>query len=451
MARASSSGWSSVLAGGTDTIVARATPEGRGALAVIRCSGREAFPIAAVLCRGFDPKQRWRAQRVDVLGPSGAVLDDALAIAFPGPRSATGEDVVELTCHGSPYLARAVVDAFVALGARPAEPGEFSRRAVANGKLDLLQAEGLRDLIEAETAAAARAARGQLEGRLSARLGELRHGLVELLARLEGALDLVGQGIDLDRAEVEERAAGCRDCIARLMATAAAGDRLRRGARVVLLGPPNAGKSTLFNRLVGWERAIVAPTPGTTRDAVEARLEVSGHAVTLVDTAGEGEPGDELELAGMGHARREAAEADVLLRLWPADMGPPPQQTRAAGQSAVLVLSKSDLATATGATEEGWIPVSAVLGTGVEEVRRAVGERLSAGIDPADEDRVTVSARHQAALRRAGGAVATLPLEHPEIAAECVREALDAVRELTGEVTTDDLLDAVFRTFCVGK
>lgn len=439
--------WSSALVDGADVIVARATPDGRGALAVIRCSGAGAYRCVGATSRGFDPDRGWRVQRVEIVDRDGVTIDGVLATAYPGPRSATGEDVVELVCHGSPYVTRSILEALVEAGARPARPGEFTRRALANGKLDLVQAEALRDLIAAETRAQARAARQQLEGRLSARLGALREGLLELLARLEAGLDLVGQGVTLDEADAQARVDRCRDQVARLLATAAAGARLRGGARVVILGPPNAGKSTLFNRLLGWERAIVSPEPGTTRDAVEARLEIEGVVVTLVDTAGERSGGGDVEQAGMRHARREAAEADLALRLWPADGT---SQPPAVEPEDVRVRSRCDLLRSGEVGEDGWIPVCGVSGTGVEQVRREIASRLL-GSGSFDEDGVAIGARHEAGLKRCRQALEGFRADLPEVGVESVREALAAVREMIGEVTTEEVLDAVFATFCVGK
>lgn len=447
MGRGSSSVWSSALFDGADVIVARATPEGQGALAVIRCSGAGAFRCVARTSHGFDPQRGWRVQRVEVVDRAGEAIDGVLATAFPGPRSATGEDVVELVCHGSPYVTRGIVQALVDAGARPAGPGEFTRRAMANGKLDLVQAEALRDLIAAETRAQARAARRQLEGRLSERLGLLRDGLVELLARLEGGLDLVGHGVTVDEGDLRARVEGCRGQVDRLLATAAAGARLRGGARVVILGPANAGKSTLFNQLLGWDRAIVSSEPGTTRDAVEARLEIEGVMVTLVDTAGERSGGGEVELAGMRHARREAAEADLAIRLWPADGGLEPP---AVAREDVRVRSKCDLLAGGEAEEDGWILVCGVSGSGVERVRGEIASRLLGGVS-LDEDGVAIGARHEAGLTRCRQALEGFRADLPEVAAECIREAISTVREMIGEVTSEDLLDVVFATFCVGK
>jgi tRNA modification GTPase len=439
--------WSSALADGAEPIVARATPDGRGALAVIRCSGNGVFDCLLSRSRGFDPTLAWRVQRAEVFDATGRPIDTVLASAFPGPRSSTGEDVVELICHGSPFLVESILAALVSAGARPARPGEFTRRAVANGKLDLVQAEALRDLIGAETRAQADAARRQLEGRLSSRLRGLRDQLRDLLACLEGGVDLVGQGVELDEEAAVARAGWCEMEIDRLLATADAGQRLRRGARVAILGPPNAGKSTLFNQLVGWERAIVSAVPGTTRDAIECRLEIGGVVVTLVDTAGQRESGDEIESAGMRHALREEAEADLKLQLWPVDgdVEPPDLDERTIG-----VRSKGDLRGPGSIDAAGWTPLSAISGAGVEAIRAEIARRLLNGVS-ADDDGVAIGARHRDGLERGRRALREFRVDLPEVGAEVVREALAAVREMTGEVTTEDVLDAVFATFCVGK
>ncbi|HOC42945.1 MAG TPA: tRNA uridine-5-carboxymethylaminomethyl(34) synthesis GTPase MnmE [Thermoanaerobaculales bacterium] len=442
MAKASSSGWSSGLSGGADTIVARATAPGPAALAVVRLSGPGVRRIAGEISPKVDFSQPWRARLVAVDGVGG----EAVAIAFAAPRSYTGEDMLELTVHGSPFVVGSLVERCIAAGARPAAPGEFSRRAVANGKMDLLQAEAVRDLVRAETAWQARNAREQLGGALSQRLAGLRGDLVELLARLEASLDFADQGVDPERAELASRRERCRSGLASLLATAAAGERIRDGVRVVIVGPPNSGKSTLFNTLLGTERAIVAPHPGTTRDLLEAELEIAGLRVTLVDTAGLHEAADPVEVEGVRRARAAAASATVILELSPADGGTPPPAPAEEGTT-IRVLSKADLPHAAPGDR---LPVSCATGAGVDRLRATLAETV-AGKVPDLGGEVAISRRHRRALERAADELIACDLDHPELGAESLRWAVRELGELLGEVATEDLLDEVFGSFCIGK
>jgi tRNA modification GTPase len=448
MAKDSSSGWSSALAGGADTIVARASGSGRGALAVLRLSGPAVAEISARVCPELDFESPWRARLVELLGAGGATLESAVAIPYRGPRSYTGEDMLELSIHASPYLVGAVISSFVAAGARPAEPGEFTRRAVVNGKMDLLQAEAVRDLIAAETEAQARLATSQLAGRLSARLAELRAELVELLARLEASLDFAEHGARLSRGEWSDRWRRSREDIAELLATATVGERIRDGVRVVIVGAPNSGKSTLFNALLGSERAIVDPRPGTTRDTIEAELEIAGARVVLVDTAGLRASGDDVEREGMRRTRAAIRGAQVAIELQPADRdGTPPVADEA--DETVLVRSKSDLLPGPDRCEEGlW--VSCVTGEGLDVLRARLQHLVRQQVAELP-DQAAISERHRVVLEGAAGHLSDEELDMPELAAERVRLALVEIGRLTGEVATDEVLDEVFRSFCIGK
>ncbi len=344
MAKASLNGLSSDLAGGADTIVARATASGRGALAVIRVSGSESAEIARRLCPGLQFSRGWEAAVVELFDADGESLERAVAVPYPGPRSYTGEDMLEVSVHGSPYLVEAAIETCIAAGARRAEAGEFTRRAVANGKLDLIQAEAVADLIAADSANQLRNAREQLAGRLSAEFLDLRRMLVGLLAFFEAALDYEAQGVVVEAGEIAERLAECRVQLQELLQTAAAGERIRGGLRVVILGPPNAGKSTLFNCLCGSERAIVSPQPGTTRDVIDAEVEISGVRVVLQDTAGLRVGGDTVEAEGHRRAKSAAAAADLAVFLWPTDAEEPePAVDAMAGLEVIRVRSKADL------------------------------------------------------------------------------------------------------------
>ena len=451
MAKASSNGWSSVLADGADTIVARASGPGRGALAVIRVSGPDTRRMAARVCPELADSQPWRARLVRFRGPDGEAIERGVAVLFHAPRSYTGEDMLEASVHGSPYLVRTLVEAFVAAGARPAASGEFTRRAVANGKMDLLQAEAVRDLIAAETARQADNARRQLTGALSAQVERLRDGLVALAAQLEGTLDFAEQGVASDPKTWHREHTRCCGMIRDMLATARSGERIRDGVRVAIVGPPNSGKSTLFNCLLGMERAIVTPHPGTTRDVVEGEIELDGVRVLLADTAGMRETADPVEREGVRRAEAAVASAHVVVELWPAEAPePPPAVPVEPPQVTVRVRSKCDLAPGPRSREDGWLPVSCVTGEGIDELWRELGARVTSGVDDLGE-RVAIAGRHRRALARAELELASAPSDQPEILAEGVRWALREVRELTGEVATDQVLDEVFRTFCIGK
>ena len=451
MVKASSSEWSSALSGGADTIVARATAAGGAAIAVLRMTGPQTRQIAATVSRDIDFDRPWVAQLVDV-SDADAGSERVVAIPFRAPRSYTGEDMLELMVHGSPYWVDELVGRLVAGGARSAGPGEFTRRAVANGKMDLVQAEAVRDLVASETAWQARNARQQLAGVLSARLCRLRDELLALSARLEAGLDFAAQGIELDREAVTERLDRCRAALSELLATATAGARIRDGVKVVVSGPPNSGKSTLFNILLGLERAIVDPKPGTTRDVLEAELDVGGLLVTLVDTAGQRPTDDPVEAEGVRRARAAEAEAGVIIRLWPADAegSEPEGKPPGAGVSVVLVRSKADLLD--GAASDGgrWLPVSSVTGLGIDRLRL----RLRAAVlgEVADlGGEVAIGRRHRQSLEAATAELARCDLDTPELAAENVRMAAVSVSEMVGAVTTEELLDEIFSSFCIGK
>jgi tRNA modification GTPase len=451
MAKASSNEWSSALSGGADTIVARSTAAGPAALAVIRLSGRETGRLAGRLCGEIDFDRVWTAQLVTLAGDDGGPPESAVAIPYRAPRSYTGEDMLELMVHGSPYVVDTVVERLVAAGARPAEPGEFTRRAVANGKMDLVQAEAVRDLVAAETAWQARNARQQMAGALSTRFERLRSELVALLARLEAGLDFAAQQIEPDSEDLARRLAGCRAEVAALLATATAGVRIRDGVRVVIWGAPNSGKSTLFNYLIGIERAIVAPGPGTTRDALEAELEIGGVRVTLVDTAGIRATDDPVELEGIRRTQAALAEAGVIVVLWPVDDADPPQRDREhAGVGLVRVRSKADLAGPGWSPDPEWLAVSCVNGDGLDWLRAAIERAVTTGV-PDLGGEVAISRRHRQALERAADELERCELESPELAAESVRWAVDVMTHLVGDIVTEDVLDEVFASFCIGK
>ncbi len=400
----------------------------------------------------LDVDRPWRARLVTIRGESGDAIDRGIAVIYHGPRSYTGEDMLELSVHGAPWIVRQTLSALCAEGARPAGPGEFTRRAVANGKMDLVQAEAVNDLSGAETSWQARLARAQSDGLLSERFRRLRDLLLEILARTEASLDFSDHGAASERALVESELADAVRQTRALLATAAAARRVRDGVRAVIAGPPNSGKSTLFNLLIGREGAIVSPRPGTTRDVLQAEIEVNGVPVVLYDTAGvvaHSEPGDALEREGMRRATGVRAEADLVLLLSAVgdDRGPSPAD--AAGPATIRIRSKWDLGDLD-KPPAGWIALSCHTGHGVAELRRAlaaavVGEIADLGGEWA------ISERHRTALAGALNELEETNLNCPELGAERVRCALDLVRELTGEVATGEVLDRIFSTFCIGK
>ncbi|HEX6644746.1 MAG TPA: tRNA uridine-5-carboxymethylaminomethyl(34) synthesis GTPase MnmE [Gemmatimonadales bacterium] len=447
----------------SDPIAALATPPGRSAIAVVRLSGDGAFAVAARVIPGFDPKPRV-AQLASFVGADGVAIDRGLYTAFPAPASYTGEDTVEFSCHGGLLAPLRLLDALHAAGARPAAPGEFTRRAVVNGRLDLLQAEAIGDLIDATAPEQARSALAQLDGNLSSRIAGLRTALVELEALLGYDIDFPGED---DGPVPHERIAAARDDAAaridRLLATAPAGERLREGALVVLAGPPNAGKSSLFNALLGSDRALVTEIAGTTRDAIEAHTSFLGWPVRLVDTAGLRETEDRIERLGVETSRRWLDAADLVLlcdESGAAVMGGiDPGRVLPVGTKADLRRHAERLpaADSSQADRGGPLAVSAVTGEGLDELRRRVAERLfGARVALADLEPALSRARHRAALSRAR---TELEEARPHfarggdavLAAHHVRRATLALDELVGVVDIEEVLDRIFRSFCVGK
>ena len=440
-----------VLAGGADTIVARATPAGRGALAVVRVSGPESRSLASSIAPRLDFDRPWCAQLVRVQDEQGLGLERAVVIPYRAPRSYTGEDMVEIMVHGSLALVRRLEDAAVALGCRPARPGEFTRRAVANGKMDLVQAEGVANLVAAETRWQLKVARAQLSGALSERLAAVRSALLGLLARVEGSLDWGEQGVNPAVEELLVRRQAVLGMIDALIATARAGERVRDGVRVVITGPPNAGKSTLFNRLLERERAIVSPHPGTTRDCLEAEIEIAGMRVTLIDTAGVADPRDALEAEGVRRAQAATAEANaaIVVRAADAQRGDEPEVP--ADVPCLRVLTKIDLVPeGRRAFESGWSPVSLVTGEGWPGVAERLDTLVGEGLDVL-EGGCVINLRQRLALEAARAEIAGAVLERPEIAAEALRAAAERLEEVTGRVTSEDVVEAVFARFCIGK
>jgi len=443
----------------SDTIAAIATAPGAGGVGIVRLSGPRALEIARLLGgREALPRQATRAVFADAAGEA---IDDGIVLVFAGPHSYTGEDVAELQAHGSPVLLRQLVERCCELGARPARPGEFSERAFLNGKLDLVQAEAVADLIAAGDLRAARAARRSLEGVFSRRVEEIAATLLRLRVHVEAAIDFVDEpietlGIDAVHADL---ASLCTDLDA-LVDQAERGRRLRDGLHAVLLGPPNAGKSSLLNALAGEARAIVADVAGTTRDVLRETVRIDGLELELSDTAGLRDGGDEIEREGMRRAHAEAGRADVALLVLDArdpQAGRAGLEQAAAGVPARLwIHNKADLlAPGTAPPPAGGIGVSALTGQGLGELHAALRHLAAGGLPEASEGEFSARARHVAALRlaraHAGDAVAELARQRMELAAEELRLAHAALGAIVGQIDADQLLGHIFSSFCIGK
>ncbi|HEX5320570.1 MAG TPA: tRNA uridine-5-carboxymethylaminomethyl(34) synthesis GTPase MnmE [Stellaceae bacterium] len=426
-----------------DTIYAPATAPGRAAIAIVRLSGPRSRDALLEICGTVPPARLARRVRL-------RDLDDGLALFFPAPRSLTGEDVAELHVHGGRAVVSGVMAALRGLGLRLAEPGEFTRRAFLNGKLDLTQAEAVADLAAAETEAQRRQALRQLDGAL----GDLYRGwsdrLLRVLAHLEAAIDFPDEDLpaEIERQVAHETAALGAEIAAHL-ADAHRGERLRDGIDIAVVGPPNAGKSSLLNRLARREAAITSPIPGTTRDVVEVAIDLAGFPVVLADTAGLRETGEAIEREGVRRALARAEKAD--LRLYVFDAAAPIAAEGAAawpGGDTILVANKTDLADSR--VPPGAIAVSALTGDGIARLVSAVAERISARYDGAAP--VLTRARHREALEAAAEALmraGNAPL--PELKAEDLRLAWRSIARITGRADIEDLLDVIFAEFCLGK
>lgn len=449
-----------------DTIAAIATATGAGGIGVVRLSGAEVDTIAARL---FVPRApgplRSREMRLgQAVDQAGEAIDQVLAVRMPAPHSYTGEDVLELHCHGGALVLRRILARCLECGARAAEPGEFTRRAFLNGRLDLVQAEAVAEVISARTEAALRTGMRHLSGALSAALGEIRDGLVGIRAHTEALIDFAEEEIDIAPQAVAAEVDAVLAAVERLIASHARGRLLREGFRVALLGRPNAGKSSLLNALLGRERAIVTPIPGTTRDVIAESLEIDGVAVVLADTAGVRAHPDEVERLGIERARSEAAGADAVLLVL--DRSQPLggddhsllEETAAPG---LVVVNKTDLAPAwdpgdlADPRRRPRVEISALTGAGLDALRGAIGSLVSgADVDP--EAPVVTVLRHREALERARASLLlarqSLAGGTPiDVAAVDIQAAVEHIGSITGEVTTEEVLDRIFREFCVGK
>lgn len=445
-----------------DTIVAVATPSGRGALAVIRLSGPDAFAIAAKHLRRS--RSQVRVTELCTIYDGGEVLDRALVTFFPGPNSFTGDDTVEFSTHGGYLVPSSVITALVSSGARQAQPGEFTRRAVLNGKLDILQAEAVGDLIDARSHAMQRAALGQLDGGLSNRLLSLRDNLIDLEALIVYDIDFPEEDDGpISRERVEKAATEIVEALRMLLATAPAGELIREGAIVVIAGRPNVGKSSLFNALLGRSRAIVTEIPGTTRDALEAVIDSGEWPLRLVDTAGLRETNDRLERMGIEISERYLAEAHVILAC--ADSLGQLEETidtisRESSSAIVAVRTKADLVAASDQSSDYWphVAVSAATGLGLQELLEAIDGVLREKHGEIVPDLpILTRARHHRSLTVACSEIEQFLRAWKEerlpatIASIHLRTAVSALEELIGTVEVEEIFDRVFSSFCVGK
>jgi len=443
------------------TIAAIATPNGTGGVSMIRITGPMAIAVADLVTRGkagsMMPNTIRHSQITDA---GGETIDDGMLAVFHGPKSFTGEDTVEFTGHGGMLVTSEVLARIIQAGATHAGPGEFTQRAFLNGKLDLTQAEGVMDLISAQTRLAMRAARSQLEGTLGKRTLDARDSLLKTLAHLEAWIDFPEEDIDPQTGQAFRD--GIRRVLATidsLLATADQGRILREGVRTVIFGEPNVGKSSLLNRLLGFERAIVSDIAGTTRDTIEEIINLHGLPLRLVDTAGVREAGDTIEAAGIQRTVRQIESADLLLEVVDASQ-PRPRRAVYPGSRAnhLLVLNKTDLGEHT-----DWhsmpeaVRLSCEHGDGFDVLSSAIRDRLHFGEADWGEHAVAINTRHKASLERARSSLAEalMLLEHtgtdPELAAIDMREALDALGEIPGKLDTEDLLGVIFSSFCIGK
>ena len=432
-----------------DTIAAIATPAGRGGIGVIRISGPAVARIAAAVLGGL-PEPRLATFRT-FRDHGGDTVDEGLALYFPAPHSYTGEAVLELQGHGGPVVMQALLAACLDAGARLAEPGEFTRRAFLEGKLDLAQAEAVADLIDAASREAARSALRSLSGEFSAAIGALQAKLVELRALTEAMLDFPEEDVDrLHREDAAGRLAEVRRALDDVLAKSRQGSLLRSGVHVVLAGRPNVGKSSLLNRLAGEERAIVTAIPGTTRDALREPIQIDGVPLVVVDTAGLRESQDELERLGVQRTQHELQRADLVLAVFDASRGRDDLRDLPAAALRIDVYNKLDLAPGFCAPS-GALAVSAKTGEGLELLRRRILE--AAGWSSSGEPVFLARERHLRALEQARGHLAAASGERRrwEFFAEELRLAHAMLGTITGEFSADDLLGEIFARFCIGK
>ena len=447
----------------TDTIAALATPVGTAAIAVVRASGPDTDRLAREIF-GATPPPRV-ATHSDYRDRAGAVVDDVLVTFFAGPRSYTGEDSLEVSCHGNPFIAQKILEDLFARGCRAAEPGEFTQRAFLHGQMDLSQAEAVMDLIHARSEKALAAANQQLRGSLGRQMNALIDRLLQVLARVEAYIDFPDEDLPPeDRVLVARELTQLTRETDRLLATSHYGQMLRDGIKTVIVGAPNVGKSSLLNRLVGSERALVSPEPGTTRDFIEERILVGPHCLRVIDTAGLNPSPAPLEKLGMVKTLERAAEADLFLLVFAADqlalVLPPELKGLAQASNSIILINKSDLGNVTSPENHfpGFLtlPVSALTGAGLDALTDAITRFADSFQKDTGNDLIAINARHAHALGQAreGLAAALAKLTDGtavELLASDLRGVLAAYGEISGKVDNERMLDALFATFCIGK
>lgn len=437
-----------------DTIVAIATPPGRGGVGMVRVSGRELAEFSRTLCdRSLPPRF---AQHTRFLDAANRTIDDGIALYFVSPASFTGEDVLELHAHGSPMVLQALVRRCVELGARHAEPGEFTKRAFLNGKLDLAQAEAVADVIDAATESAARAAVRSLTGEFSTRIRTLQDTIIRLRMFVEATLDFPEEDVEFIEAErAREQLGETRIALQHVIAEAGRGQLLHDGIRVVLAGKPNVGKSSLLNALAGDDIAIVTPVAGTTRDTVKSRISVKGLPVEIVDTAGLRETTDAVEAIGIERTRAAILDADLALVIVESTHDVPNELLAELPEALprIIVRNKIDLSRESARVDDSGVWLSAKTADGVALLTDAIADAV--GFNYREEGGFMARERHVTALRAALAHIdaAAAHLDHValELFAEELRLAHEALGEITGEFTADDLLGEIFSRFCIGK
>jgi len=454
-----------------DTIAAIATPIGEGALSIIRVSGPQALEISDSVFRGrrqLASSNGFTVHHGRIFDAEGHTIDDVLATVFRMPHSYTGENSAEISCHGGLLVTHRVLDAIIAAGARRAEPGEFTRRAFLNGRMDLSQAEAVADLIAARSSRAHTISLEQLSGRLAGRLGEIRTSLLDLCSLLEIELDFSEEGIDIvSREEVQQRIERSLEILDNMCSTYRAGRVFREGVSVVLAGRPNSGKSSLFNALLSEDRAIVTHIPGTTRDSLEESISLRGILFRLTDTAGLRTSSDIVESAGISRTLSRVQSADIVILLVDATEEYRPEEILAdlgqikGSQHILVALNKSDILDRKPEAvkwPDGLEPVliSAMTHAGLEELKSRLLSMIPGSRSVSEDSVLITNQRHVEALRRASRSL-SIALESTrsgdtnEFVAFDIREAMDSLAEITGEITSEEILDSIFSRFCIGK
>ena len=444
----------------SDTIAAISTPPGEGAIALVRVSGANAIEVADKIFHGKETPSQFEPHVQhfgEIFGPEGRLIDQVVLSIHRAPASYSGEDLVEISCHGGTLVSAKILEACLRAGARAARPGEFTERAFLNGKMDLTQAEAVIDLIRAKTDLALRSATEQLEGRLGEQIGKIREELVELLAHINASIDFPEEGITPDEGEtLRARLDSIREEIAALLATADQGRILREGVRVVIYGATNAGKSSLLNRLLGYDRVIVSDAHGTTRDTIEETVNLNGVPIRLLDTAGLRTSASELEREGIARTEKSLQLADLRLHIADRSTSKPSHfQERIRNPNEITVLNKSDLPENSDWKDFHALRISCLTGEGLPELQREILTRITKqNLKP--ESMLAINARHRDCLRRALEScdrAATVQAHglSPEYTAIHLNEALRAVGEVIGVVDVEQILDSVFSQFCIGK